>query len=405
MDPAINPFAPGAGNQPPELTGRGVVLAETAVILERLRRRYSDRSQILIGLRGVGKTVLLNRIDKMARDKGFHSAILEAPENRNLAEILAPELRRLLLQLDMLEGAKDTAKKALGALRAFASVFKISIGDVGVGISSTPGMADSGDFGRDLTDLMTMVGEAAADKGTLVAILIDEMQYLRENDLAGLIAALHRVSQRNLPLIVFGAGLPQLVGLMGNAKSYAERLFVFKEIGPLKREDAIKALEDPAERVGVHFLPEALDEILNATAGYPYFLQEWGKHTWIKAGTTPITRDDALAATPEAIREMDQSFFRVRFDRLTPTEREYLRAMAELGPEPHRSGDIAAIMQRPVEQVAPIRSKVILKGMAYAPAHGDTAFTVPMFDEYMKRAIPVFTPRPPRPRKPSGKAA
>ena len=399
MNPAINPFAPGAGNQPPELTGRGAVLAEAEIVLERLRRRLVDRSQILVGLRGVGKTVLLNRIDKMARDRGFYSAILEAPENRGLADILAPELRKLLLQLDMLEGAKDTAKRALGALRAFASAFKISIGDVGVGIASAPGLADSGDLGRDLTDLMVLVGEAAADKGTLVCILIDEMQYLGEHDLASLIAALHRVSQRNLPVVVFGAGLPQLVGSMGNAKSYAERLFVFKEIGPLLRDDAIKALEEPVERVGVRFEPGALDEILAATEGYPYFLQEWGKHTWIKAQTSPISVADAIEAKPEAIRELDQSFFRVRFDRLTPSEREYLRAMAELGPQAHRSGDIAAMMERPVEQVAPIRAKVILKGMAYAPAHGDTAFTVPMFDEYMKRAIPVFVPRPPRSRK------
>ena len=225
------------------------------------------------------------------------------------------------------------------------------------------------------------------------------MQYLGEHDLASLIAALHRVSQRNLPVVVFGAGLPQLVGSMGNAKSYAERLFVFKEIGPLLRDDAIKALEGPVERVGVRFEPGALDEILAATEGYPYFLQEWGKHTWIKAQTSPISVADAIEAKPEAIRELDQSFFRVRFDRLTPSEREYLRAMAELGPQAHRSGDIAAMMERPVEQVAPIRAKVILKGMAYAPAHGDTAFTVPMFDEYMKRAIPVFVPRPPRSRK------
>lgn len=402
MDPAINPFAPGAGNQPRELTGRGAVLAEAAVVLDRLRRRMVDRSQILIGLRGVGKTVLLNRIDKMARERGFYSAILEAPEKWSLADILAPELRKLLLQLDLLEGAKDTAKRALGALRAFASAFKISIGDVGLGIASAPGMADSGDLARDLTDLMVLVGEAAADKGTLVSILIDEMQYLGEHDLASLIAALHRVSQRNLPVVVFGAGLPQLVGSMGNAKSYAERLFVFKEIGPLLRDDAIKALEEPVERVGVKFEPGALDEILAATEGYPYFLQEWGKHTWIKAQRSLISVADAIAAKPEAIRELDQSFFRVRFDRLTPSEREYLRAMAELGPQAHRSGDIAAMVERPVEQVAPIRAKVILKGMAYAPAHGDTAFTVPMFDEYMKRAIPVFVPRPPRSRKKSG---
>lgn len=361
-----------------------------------------DRSQILIGLRGVGKTVLLNRIDKIARDEGCHSVLLEAPEGKPLSELLAPELRRILLQIDLLEGAKDKVRKALGALRSFASVFKISIGDVGVGITSPAGVADSGDFGRDLTDMLVLLGEAAADKDTLITILIDELQYVSEKDLGCLVAALHRVSQLSLPVILFGAGLPQLAGQMGDAKSYSERLFVFQEIGSLPREDAVRALEEPVERVGVRFEPSALEEILRATEGYPYFLQEWGKHAWIKAVGSPITAGDAAAAGPEAIQELDRSFFRVRFDRLTPTERDYLRAMAELGPDPHRSGDIALAMGRPVEHVAPIRAKVILKGMAYAPAHGDTAFTVPMFDAYMKRAIPTFSPRAPRSRAKSG---
>jgi hypothetical protein len=399
MDRAANPFAPGAGNQPPELTGRTLVLEETKITLKRLQRRMPDRSQILIGLRGVGKTVLLNRIDKIARDYGFYSALLEAPEGKRLAEILAPEMRRLLLQLDTLEGAKEKVKRGLGALRAFASAFQVTIGDVGFGISAPAGIADSGNFSRDLTDMLVVLGEAAVDKNSLVAILIDELQYVSEDDLGSLIAALHRVSQLNLPLVLFGVGLPQLAGLLGEAKSYAERLFVVSEIGPLKREDAIKALEDPVERVGVRFTPDALEEVLRATAGYPYFLQEWGKHAWIKAQTSPIGADDVIAATPDAIQELDKSFFRIRFDRLTPTERDYLRAMAELGPQPHRSGDIALAMGRPVEQVAPIRAKVIIKGMAYAPAHGDTAFTVPMFDEYMRRVIPIFSPRPPRSRK------
>lgn len=401
MDRGSNPFAPGAGNQPPELTGRDNVLEDARVTLERLQRRLSDRSQILIGLRGVGKTVLLNRIDKMARDKGYHSVILEAPENKTLVEILAPELRRLLLQLDMMEGAKDIGKRALGALRSFAGAFKISIGDVGIGVHSAPGVADSGDLSRDLSDMLVLTGEAAVEKNSLIAILIDEMQYLTASDLGCLIAALHRVSQRNLPVVLFGAGLPQLAGTMGNAKSYAERLFVFNQIGPLKGEDAIKALEGPVERVGVKFAPDALSEIVRATEGYPYFLQEWGKHAWIKAKASPISKEDAIAAGPEAIEELDRSFFKFRFDRLTPSEREYLRAMAELGPQPHRSGDIAQTLNRPVEQVAPIRAKVILKGMAYAPAHGDTGFTVPMFDGYMKRAMPNFVPRPPRSRKQS----
>ncbi len=405
MDAATNPFSPGAGSQPPELTGRDEVLARTRITLERLKNRRPDRSQMLIGLRGVGKTVMLNRIDDLVRGAGFHSVILEAPENKRLPEILSPELRKILLRLSVAAGAKDKLNHALGALRSFASVFKVNIGDVGIGITSAPGISDSGTLDRDLTDLLVAVGEAAAEKKSIVALLIDELQYVPEEDLGALIAALHRISQLNLPLVLFGAGLPQLAGLAGNAKSYSERLFVFDEIGPLSREFAKAALVDPVRRVGVDFTDGAIDEVIKATEGYPYFLQEWGKHAWIQAKSSPITRQDVLNASGPATADLDQSFFRVRFDRVSPTERDYLRAMAELGPMPHRSGDIANVLERSVELVAPTRARVIKKGMAYAPSHGDTAFTVPKFDEYMKRAIPVFTPSPPglpRSRKKAG---
>ena len=280
-------------------------------------------------------------------------------------------------------------------------MFKVNIGDFGVGITAPAGTADSGDLDRDIIDLLVVVGEAAAEKQTVVALLIDELQYVSEADLGALIAGFHRVSQLNLPLVLFGAGLPQLTGLAGNAKSYAERLFVFDEIGPLLRQDATKALEEPVERMNVKFTSDALDRIIEATEGYPYFLQEWGKHAWIQASHSPITVADVIAAEPNAIAELDRSFFRVRFDRLTGGEREYLRAMAELGPRSHRSGDIATMMGQPVQQVAPTRARVIKKGMAYAPGHGDTAFTVPKFDEYMRRAIPDFTPKPARKKKDS----
>ncbi len=399
MDMATNPFAPGAGNQPPELTGRDSVLENTRVTLERLKNRRPDRSQMLIGLRGVGKTVLLNRVDSMAREAGFLTAIVEAPEGRTLAEILAPELRRILLQLDLVAGAKDKIQKALGGLRAFASMFKVEIGDVGVGIATSPGLVDSGSLDRDLTDLLVLVGDAAAEKNRAVAILIDELQYVKEAELGALIAGLHRVAQLNLPLVLFGAGLPQLAGLTGNAKSYAERLFLFREIGALDRADAIRAIKGPVETAGKRITDAAVHEIIRATGGYPYFLQEWGKHAWHCARNSPIAFAAAQAAAAPATAELDRSFFRVRFDRLTPLEKDYLRAMAELGPAAHRSGDIAGIMGRPVEQVAPVRAKVIAKGMVYAPGHGDTAFTVPMFDQYMKRVMPAFAPRAARAKR------
>ncbi len=354
---------------------------------------------MLVGLRGVGKTVLLNRIDRQVREAGFHTAFLEAPEGIRLADLLAPEIRKLLLQIDTLEGAKTKMRTALGALRSFASAFKISIGDVGIGIAPPPGISDSGHFDRDLTDLFVAAGEAAAEKNTVIALLIDELQYVPEADLGALIAALHRVSQLNLPMVLFGAGLPQLTGLIGNAKSYSERLFVIHEIGQLPPPDAKRALEEPVERLGVHFASAALDQILQDTERYPYFLQEWGRQVWHQAKASPITLADAIAATEPAVAELDRSFFRIRFDRLTPSEKDYLRAMAQLGPGSHRSGDIAAVLHRPVEQVAPIRAKVIAKGMVYAPGHGDTAFTVPKFDEYMRRAIPTLTLRAPRRRQ------
>lgn len=399
MDLALNPYAPGAGTQPPELTGRDHVMESVRVTLQRIKERRSDRSRLLIGLRGVGKTVLLNRISEAAQEWGYHSVMLEAPEEKALAELLAPALRRILLQLDLVAGAKDKLRSAIGALRSFASVFQVSIGDIGVGITAPPGIADSGNLSSDITDLLVVLAEAAAERSTAVALIIDELQYVREAELGALIAALHRVAQLNLPLVLFGAGLPQLAAITGQAKSYAERLFVFEEIGPLGGNDARAALAEPASRSGVLFSDAALDEIVKATEGYPYFLQEWGKHAWIHADQSPIEIDDAKAAAPAAIAALDKSFFKVRLERLTPGEKDYLRAMAEMGPGPHRSGDIAAILRRPVEQVAPIRAKVIAKGMAYAPAHGDTAFTVPMFDDFMRRAIPEFVVKAPRQRR------
>jgi hypothetical protein len=396
VDEALNPFAPGAGTQPPELAGRERVLSAVQVTLQRIKARRADRSRLFVGLRGAGKTVLLNRIDALARAQGYHATMIEAPEDRPLAEILAPPVRRILLELDMVAGAKDKLRTALGALRAFATAFKIQIGDIGVGITPPPGVADSGNLESDIRDLFVSVGEAAAERGAAVAILIDELQYVRPAELGALIAALHRVAQLNLPLVLFGAGLPQLAGLTGQAKSYAERLFVFENIGPLDAADAKEALAEPVARAGASFTPAALDEIVKATEGYPYFLQEWGKHAWIHAVRSPITIADAVAAGPLAIADLDRSFFKVRLERLTPGEKDYLRAMAELGPGAHRSGDVAERLGRQVEQVAPLRAKLISKGMVYAPAHGDTAFTVPMFDDFMKRTIPQFTPRPAR---------
>ena len=328
----------------------------------------------------------------MADSAGYQTAFIESPEEKNLAALLVPYLRQILLRIDLIENTKEKLRIAVAALRSFASTFKVQIGDIGVGVNSTPGIADSGTLDKDITDLLVCVGEAAKESSTAVAFFIDELQYVDNKELAALLAGIHRVGQLNLPLVVFGAGLPQLAGLTGKAKSYAERLFEFQTIGQLDGEDAANAIKEPLQRAGVTINEDAIKELVHVTGGYPYFLQEWGLHSWNKATISPITLSDVQQATASAIGALDQSFFRVRFDRLTKGEKEYLRAMAELGNGPHRSGDIAAKLNREVAAVAPMRAQIIAKGMIYAPAYGDNDFTVPQFDKYMRRVMPNFVP-------------
>lgn len=390
MDPRQNPYAPGAGTPPPELAGRDEVIERAAVALDRIRSGRAARSVILYGLRGVGKTVLLNRIRLDAEARTLATVRIEAPEERSLPALLIPALRRALFQLRRIEGAKEGLQKALKALAGFAKALKVKYADIEVGLDLDleQGLADSGDLDSDLADLLATVGEAAAERGTAVVLFIDELQYVAEDQLAALIMALHQANQAQLPVTMVAAGLPQLLGLTGRAKSYAERLFEFVQIDRLDAAAARAALCVPAQKEGVAFTDPAIDIILQQTRGYPYFLQEWGKHSWDVAKTSPIGAEDAERATQEALAELDASFFRVRFDRLTPAERRYMRAMADLGGGPHRSGDIAEQLERKVTNVAPIRNALIEKGMLYSPAHGDTAFTVPLFDDFMKRIMP-----------------
>ncbi|MGQ0536007.1 MAG: ATP-binding protein [Methanobacteriota archaeon] len=391
MDPRRNPFAPGAGSPPPELAGREEIIEAADVALHRVRAGRPEKSQMLLGLRGVGKTVLLNRISEMAEAQGYHVVKLEAPEDQRLAEYLAPGLKATLLRLSRVEKAKEQVSRAIGALRGFASAFRVSIGELQVEVTEPP-VADSGNLEVDLPTLLQSVGQAAKAADAGVAIFVDEVQYLVEEDLRALIVAFHSITQRGLPVVVFGAGLPQVAGLAGDAKSYAERLFDFPAVGPLTGPAARQAIQQPLRAEGVDIERDALGNIVSVTKGYPYFLQEWGKHSWNQAKASPITASDVNAARQAATDALDRSFFRVRFDRLTPREQEYLRAMAELGPGPHRSGAIADALGRPVESVSPLRSGLISKGMIWSPAHGETAFTVPLFDEFMKRAIPEWKP-------------
>lgn len=392
MDPIKNPFSPGAGSPPPELVGRDSTLEQARILLGRIKQKRPEKSMLLTGLRGVGKTVLLNEIERLATAGGYRTISIEAHEDKPLGQLIAPYLRRLLFDLDRIAGAGDKVKRGLAVLRSFIGTLKLSVNDVTIGLDIEPekGAADSGDLEIDLPNLFVAIAEAAEDRKTAVAVFIDEVQYFSQKELGALIMAMHKVQQRQLPLVLMGAGLPILPGLAGESKSYAERLFSFPDIGALSEADTAKALREPSQAVGVTFEPSALDEVFRLTKGYPYFLQEWGYQAWNLATSSPITLQIVQDATATVIPRLDQNFFRVRFDRLTPSEKNFLRAMAELGPGAHRTGDIAQTLGVKITSLGPVRAKLIKKGMIYSPAHGDMAFTVPLFNEFMVRAMPKF---------------
>jgi hypothetical protein len=374
------------------LSGRTRILTDVSIALQRKLANRPDKSVILVGLRGVGKTVLLNRIDEDARHLGFRTAMIEVSENKPLPQVLVPMLRTILYEFDRMEGLSEAVKRGFRVLRSFVGRGRVSVqmGEIDIGLAIDPeiGTADSGDLDTDVSQLFVAIGEAAASRKAAIALIIDELQYLEEHEFAALIMAIHRITQRNLPVLLVGAALPTVRGLAGRAKSYAERLFDFPTIGPLVDSDAYEAIQVPAKREGVCFTAEALAAIQEKTQGYPYFLQEWAYQAWNAASVSPITEQDVRTATQSSIKRLDESFFRVRFDRLTNAEKTYLRAMASLGPGPHRSSDIAAAYGAKATSVGPTRATLISKGMIYSPAHGDAAFTVPLFDEFMRRAMP-----------------
>jgi hypothetical protein len=386
MDAFDNPFRPGAGTPPPALVGRDELVEKYDVALRRALTGRPGKSLMPIGLRGVGKTVLLNRFQEIARDRGLRIAFIEASEAGDFKRLLVTRLRSVLLELD--QGPVSRAvKRALGILKSFTYTLPDGT-SVSLDVDAVAGSGDSGVLSEDMSDLLAALGEAAHDRSSGVLIAIDEVQYLDATELAAIISAIHRTVQLSLPVILVGAGLPQLPGLAGTAKSYAERLFDFPRIGSLEADDARTVLSQSAAEQDVTFTDEALDELVHITHGYPYFLQEWGYHVWNASPRSPITLEDVRLAAPDVQHQLDNNFFLVRMDRLTPAEKQYLQAMAELGPGPHRSGDIATKLGVKVESVAPRRSVLIQKGMVYSPAHGDTAFTVPLFDEFLRRDLP-----------------
>ncbi|MEE4889683.1 AAA family ATPase [Pseudomonas alliivorans] len=392
MDKNFNPFNPGAGVSPPELAGRSEVLGTALTALTRIQRGKHAKSLMVLGLRGVGKTVLLNQIKDRAIAMGYLAEMQEAHDGAELKQLLIPVLRRLLLRLDRIQDTVETVKKGIRVLRSFIGTVTVAVGgaEVTLGVDPEAGYADSGNLEDDLRDILVATGEAARDAGKPVAILIDELQYLSKAELAALIRSIHAINQAGLPLVVFGAGLPQLAGQAGDAKSYAERLFEFPRLGALSEADSWMAIRDPVEHEGAVISDEALKEIYEKTRGYPYFLQEWGYTAWNIAQGNAITESDALAATDESIRKLDESFFRVRFDRTTHAERDYMRCLADLGEGPQRSADVAAALGRPATSLGPVRDSLIKKGMIYSPEYAQIAFTVPLFDEFMRRT-PIGT--------------
>jgi hypothetical protein len=388
LDPVLNPFAPGAGSPPPELAGRAIIVEEATVQLQRAIAGRQARPHMLLGLRGVGKTVLLSKIEDLAKVATHETSLIESPEDAALSSMLVPKINQALRRFSLVEAAKEQVHAAVRALRSFASAFKVGYGEISISVDPEIGVADSGDIEEDVSELFVRVGEAARAAGKGWTLLIDEVQYLNSKDLAALIVALHKVSQKQLPVLFFGAGLPQVAALSGDAKSYAERLFTYPSVGALESSDARKAITQPLATEGKSISDEALDEIIAQTRGYPYFLQEWGYQCWNISAGPEITLDEARRAAEVATRRLDEGFFKVRFDRLTPKEREYVIAMARLGSGPYASSAVAAELGQTTQQLGPCRAGIIKKGMIYSPSHGGIAFTVPMFDEYVTRNYP-----------------
>lgn len=389
MDPVRNPYTPGAGSRPPALAGRDAELEAFRVLLERLRHGRPEKSMIITGLRGVGKTVLLNTFGSIAEDARFATAFTEITHETEFRPLMARLVRRALLSLSPVDRMKERARRAAAVFKAFT--LKLPDGpEISVDVEAALGRADSGDLGEDLADLFVALGSAADDHDAGVVFLFDEIQFLERAELEALIAALHRTAQQALPITLVGAGLPQIPELTGAAKSYSERLFDFPRIGSLSPEAARQALVIPAKDEGVEYEEAAVEEIVQFTEGYPYFLQEFGKHVWNMAEAPTITHEDAVNARQAVQLQLDENFFRVRVARCTNAELEYMQAMAAMGDGPYRSGDIAAQLGRPGPQnVAPTRSRLIEKGLIFSPSHGLSEFTVPQFADFLRRSAPA----------------
>jgi AAA ATPase domain len=393
MRPHDNPYTPNAGARPPVLVGRDDQLTNFEVLLDRLRRGHTEQSMLITGLRGVGKTVLLTTFEEIARERQWTTVEAEITKNTEFGSRMGQLARRALFHLAPKEKWKERARRAAAIVKSFQVTFSPE-GTVSAGldVEALQGLADTGELAEDLTDLWVALGEAAAENESGVVFLLDEVQFLRVVEFEALIAALHKTVQRQLPITLVGAGLPQLPRLAGEAKSYAERLFKFPRIGELEPDLAAQALIEPARGLGIEYEQGAVDGILEYTQGYPYFIQEYGNVVWDLADGSPISLGDVSGAREAVEAKLDESFFRVRAERTTELELRYMRAMAELGPDPQQAKDVAELLGRTSQQMAPTRSRLIDKGLLYTPGHGLAAFTVPQFDRFMRRTYSLELP-------------
>jgi hypothetical protein len=376
---------------PPALPGRESFLDSFATAIERIKIGRSSKSPLPYGLRGVGKTVLLRRFVKEARAAGYLTGLIEADEATPFIPSLADQLRRVLFELDSPKKVHELAKRAMRVFKSFTVKAGLDGISMSLGVDAERGFGDSGDIAIDLTALFMSIGEAARAQEVAVLIAIDEVQYLQEREFSALIKSIHQCTQEALPVLVVATGLPQVLALAGEAKSYAERLFDFQPVGPLSPNDARKALIQPAADEGIIFEEDAADEVVKATGGYPFFLQEWAYNAWNEAPGPTITREDVSRGAAIAIPKLDDGFFAVRYNRCTPSEKRYLRAMAEIGVGPYRTADVAKRLGKENNRLGPTRDSLIKKGMLWSPEHGLIAFTVPLFDEFMRRKEPAFT--------------
>lgn len=389
MNRIKNPFSPGAGWPPPALVGRDEVLEDARVLLGRTLLQRHEKSMMLTGLRGVGKTVLLNMIEREAIEQGYKTIFFEVQEGKSFAQAMATGLRNILYELNLMASTGEKVRRGLMILRNFIGTVKLNYGDFGIDLEPLPGMADTGNMEIDLPELFLAVAEAARERKTGVALLIDEVQLLAPIELSSLILAMHKLQQRQAPFVLIGAGLPTLPRLAGEAKSYAERLFSYPIIGQLSCKDAALALSEPVEQEGVYFEPEALGLIYEHTLGYPYFLQEWGYQLWNQSQGPVLTVEDVRAASDMVIRRLDENFFRVRYDRLTESEKRFMRAMAEHEGTECRCSDVAPLLGLKPTAITPARANLIRKGMIYSPRYGIIDYSVPLFGEFLRRIQPV----------------